>query len=289
MMEIKQYNEIPAVYAIGDIHGEFKGLKHWLKTYGLTNAGVICCGDVGLGFDGLAKTKIDLQPLEKYCSENNVHCFFIRGNHDNPAWYKEDKLGFEHIHPVKDYTILSFAKMNVLCIGGAVSIDRKLRQEAFKEDIYNNMRKKHYTSYEIAKAHTKQYWWEDEAVVYNENALNDIAGNKIKIDVVCSHASPSFCYPLTSSRLQDWCAVDETLENDVKEDRENLTKVFTFLKEHNNKPQKWFYGHYHEYNTDVNEGCTFILLDMARQSKRKNSPPGQLIYAMEVLLEGKCK
>ena len=49
MFEIIETNK-SEIYAIGDIHGEFKSIANWIKTKDLSNCALIFCGDFGLGF-----------------------------------------------------------------------------------------------------------------------------------------------------------------------------------------------------------------------------------------------
>lgn len=50
----------------------------------------------------------------------------IRGNHDDPSRWKAP-TSWQAIHLVPDYTVLSVQDVAMLCIGGAISIDRKVR------------------------------------------------------------------------------------------------------------------------------------------------------------------
>ena len=57
-----------------------------------------------------------------------------------------------------------------------------------------------------------------------------------------------------------WINKDEKLQNDLIEERENLSKVYNKLIELNIKPKKWIYGHFHGHNVEMCENTEFIAL-----------------------------
>ena len=62
-------------------------------------------------------------------SEANNWIVFVRGNHDNPAYFDGVQFNHKRFLAVPDYTILSACNHTILCVGGAVSIDRCLRMQ----------------------------------------------------------------------------------------------------------------------------------------------------------------
>lgn len=259
--------------AIGDIHGEFKGLANWLRDYVPKNSFVIFCGDFGLGFSSIQHEHDELLRANRICDENDIDCYIIRGNHDNPEYYNKTSknLILSRFKPLSDYSVIKCPQANILCLGGAVSTDRTYRQEEYERSVVDAMKRKHCT-YEKARQSVRKYWWEDEGFVYNEDILNEINDSGIKIDCICSHSAPMECYPFTSNRFQYWCSVDDKLEEDIKQERNNLSKVYQFLKEHNHPVKEWRYGHFHEHHVETINDTRFVLLDMGRNGKKSDNP-----------------
>ena len=267
MFEIIETNK-SEIYAIGDIHGEFKSIANWIKTKDLSNCALIFCGDFGLGFCGIQKEHDDLLRAQKLCEERDIDCYAIRGNHDDPEYYNgaSKQLNLSRFKTVSDYTVIKSPEHNILCLGGAVSTDRSYRISSYENEVNITMIKRH-LPYDDAKKKVKCYWWEKEAFVYNEKILNEISSSGLNIDVICSHSAPEQCFPLTSDRLVYWFDKDSKLERDVKLERHNLSAVLDFLKSNGSTVSNWYYGHYHNKHTETIDGTTFHLLDMGRNGK----------------------
>ena len=54
------------IYAVGDLHGKFETLKWFIKQNDIQDSIIICCGDIGLGFN---KPSGDEQALKKAFSK----------------------------------------------------------------------------------------------------------------------------------------------------------------------------------------------------------------------------
>jgi calcineurin-like phosphoesterase family protein len=67
-----------------------------------------------------------LENLNKFLHEKDIFMIAIRGNHDNPEYFKGD-YKFTNLHLVPDYTVLKLEGQNFLFIGWSISIDRKPR------------------------------------------------------------------------------------------------------------------------------------------------------------------
>ena len=121
MFEIIETNK-SEIYAIGDIHGEFKSIANWIKTKDLSKCALIFCGDFGLGFCGIQKEHNDLLRAQKLCEERDIDCYAIRGNHDDPEYYNgtSKQLDLSRFKTVSDYTVIKSPEHNILCLGGAV-------------------------------------------------------------------------------------------------------------------------------------------------------------------------
>lgn len=262
-------------FFIGDIHGEFKAIKNWIKQNNLSDCNLIFCGDFGFGFESITEEEKKLLRVEKICEEKNVDCYILRGNHDDPSYYNtnQPKFKFKHINLLSDYTIIQTPNHNILCIGGAVSVDRVNRIAAYEYQIEQLMAKRHY-KYETAKRNAKLYWWENEIFDYKKDVIDEIKKANMKIDVVATHNAPDFCKPLTNPKAIGWTRLDRELENDLYNERQLFTKLYEDLKYNGNTILYWFYGHYHMHNFETIEGTRFIGLDMGRQSKQGGGPGG---------------
>lgn len=256
------------VFFVGDIHGEFKSIGNWVKMNNLHDCSIIFCGDFGLGFTSVQKETQDLLKSNNICKNNNVSCYAIRGNHDDPSYYNTDtpKINLSNIETVSDYTVIKTPEHNILCVGGAISVDRADRMAMYQHEISELIEKKHY-SIDKAKKKARLYWWDNEEFIFNDTALDEIKKYNIKIDVVATHSAPDFCQPKTNPKAIGWTMVDRDLEEDLYIDRKKITKLYTHLKDSGNEITNWFYGHYHTHNFEVINGTKFVGLDMGRKTK----------------------
>lgn len=263
------------IYAIGNIHGEFKAIGNWIKSNDLRDCALIFYGDFGLGFDGLQKEHDDLTRDQRACEERNVDCYIIRGNHDNPEYYNNTSksLNLSRFKPLSDYTVIKSPEHNILCLGGAVSTDRTYRKQSYENEITELMAQRHMT-YEKAKSKVKCYWWEDEKFVLDLESIEAINNSEIKINAICSHSAPTEAYPLLNQRTLYWMNQDDNLEGDMKDERNNFSSVLKLLKDNDHPVTNWYYGHFHEHNTETIDGTTFNLLDMGRNGRMNGGMGG---------------
>lgn len=204
---------IKDIYFTGDIHGNFEPFVYCIGQRGLYNSAVIVAGDIGMGFYKHNYYIDTFKYINKKLIKRNIHLYFIRGNHDNPDYFNntpEDIKEFSNIHLVQDYTVLHINTYNILCVGGATSVDKKFRTK----DID---------------------WWEFENVLPYQKL------NCKNIDIVVTHCAPIFCPP----KYERISWMDDELDAKAREDRRLLAQLyFDLIKE--NKPKYWFYGHYHK-------------------------------------------
>lgn len=272
-----------STFFIGDIHGEFKAIGNWIKQNNLHDCIIIFCGDFGLGFSSIEYESSELKKSNKICEKNNIDCYIIRGNHDDPSYFNDfsPKLNLSHFKTVSDYTVICTQKHDILCLGGAISIDRAYRKSQYIQNIETLINEKH-ISRELAVKKVKQYWWEDEPFIYDETILNEINKTGVKIDVVASHSAPDFCQPNTKGNSLYWSRLDKDLENDLYNERLNLTKAYNHIKKLGNDIRYWFYGHYHQHNFEIIEGTRFTGLDMGRLSKDGSGGVGGIFDMIEM-------
>lgn len=247
---------------VGDIHGAFEGLIGWFRQYDLQDATLVFCGDIGLGFESEAYYKQIFAKLNRECGKRNLTLIFVRGNHDDPTYFANQKINYSNIKSVPDYTILSVAGHTVLCVGGGISIDRLYRQTKMMVLAVKYARF-HGCSLEEAQVKSQRLYWEYEAPVYNEQALQEIAAKGVQIDVVCSHAAPSFCEPINKEGIENWLAADANLEQDLIKERATMDQIYECILAQRHPLKTWCYGHYHFHNVMEYNSIDFRLLDMS--------------------------
>lgn len=224
------------ILVCGDIHGNLDVITGFIKKNHLNNCAIIVAGDFGIGFEYSVKELRKLDYFDNLLKNTNCTVYAIRGNHDDPTYFN-GRYDTEFIKLVMDYTVLELNLLNILCVGGAVSIDR--------------MNRKSYT-------HGKgRNWWLNETFYYDENKAKNFKG----IDVVVTHTAPHFCYPFIKQGLEYWANRDDLLLNDVDVERQNVTKLYEELVK-NNHITKWYYGHFHMSNKLPYDKTTFIGLNI---------------------------
>ena len=229
---------------LGDLHGEFEAICRFVQDNDITNTLLIQVGDFGVGFGDFRNTMIRLNNLNKTLKERDCTVVAIRGNHDDPSWFNVS-YDFSHLLFVPDYTVIKTQNRTFLFVGGAVSIDRKMRIGCDKNSAYKT-------------------YWSDEAFVYKDEVLDEILKSDFDIDTVVTHSSPYYVYPYTDVNLKEWYEQDDKLHDDIKAEREGLNKLYDKLSTKYNI-KEWYYGHYHGSQTTMYNNTKFVLLDMYRR------------------------
>lgn len=258
--------ELPNLCFVGDIHGDFTGIAGTMKFSGLTDVAYVFCGDCGFGFESEEYYNQAFNKVGKTANKMNAECYFVRGNHESKEYYDYGLIKRKRFKTVKDYTVIQTPEHNILCIGGATSIDRVWRLEGNAQYVKEYM-KYHPVSEEEAVRKAKKCYWMDEPPVYDENALNELKENGIEIDIVATHTCPSFAQPLHKKGLENWMKYDPMLENDLNYERLVMDNVYNKLIEDGHPLQKWIYGHFHYHNSEFIGDVNFVMLDMSRNGK----------------------
>ena len=122
------FPEAKTIIVSGDIHGNFNQLVFKLCIqYQLTDTLLIVAGDCGFGFEKKEYYEQIVRRNAKRMNQANNWIVFVRGNHDNPAYFDGAMLNFKRFVAVPDYSILQVCNHTILCVGGAISIDRIYR------------------------------------------------------------------------------------------------------------------------------------------------------------------
>lgn len=233
----------------GDIHGEFKTLVYTLRQNHISDAVIIVAGDCGFGFEKLGYYDQLYRHLHPMLEKQNVLLLMVRGNHDDLRYFSAEVIDYPFMKTLPDYTVVHTMSHNVLCIGGAVSIDRNFRLSIMNYD-------------RMLGKHPKPLYWADEPVAYDESQLDVLRKEQVWINTVVTHAAPSFCPPHTKEGLEHWCAADENLAADVRRERQIMTRLYNYLINHGHPLRAWYYGHYHCSAVYWQDDVCFRLLDI---------------------------
>lgn len=212
------------IYITGDNHGEYDALLRKIDHLGIGNCYLIHVGDGGVGFKSPDKQKREFDLLNNRFKKRNILFKGIRGNHDDPSYFL-GQYNFSHFELLPDYSYRQFNGDKFLFVGGAVSIDRRIRVP--------NMS-----------------WWKDEIFVLKPELVK-------KADVLITHSCPLWIGEWTKQGIHSWCEKDHTLWNDCMKERENITKLIDLAQ-----PKNHYCGHMHTSLTAFNQGCKSMLLDI---------------------------
>lgn len=244
--------------ALGDIHGEYEKLITIIKRYELENAYIIQVGDFGVGFENIIKETRRLKNLNKYLLKRNIIMYAIRGNHDNPVFfngwpndfmkyyttvkkYEESVVtkvikeieSFDNIKFVEDYTVLDIFNNKLLCIGGALSVDRKSREE-------------------------NKSWWPNETLDLDINKLNEIE----RVDYLFLHTAPKTVHLIIPhySNVDEYSEKDDFLIHDLEQEKKDADIIY---KKAIAKGMKQFYcGHFHKKVSMDIDGIPARIIDI---------------------------
>ena len=237
---MRNYRVYRKKFLLGDIHGYWSVIMNHLNHLDEKEICIIQVGDFGIGFDDIDREFSKLLKINERLVECDSDLFIIRGNHDNPKWFKETefttlKEKLTNIFFVPDYTVLNIDLENILFIGGAVSIDR------VPNKIKNN-----------------GSWFPDEIIKFDFDRVKELTD----IDRIICHTAPDFCEPLKFNQLvYNYATQDDLLLNDLRDERANMTKLVTQVMK-NNKIKGYYYGHFHNTYRFFHNNCEFVCLNV---------------------------
>jgi predicted phosphodiesterase len=232
---------------LGDLHGNFNLINQYLNRFDIRDAYIIQVGDFGVGFKSLLKEKRELELYHTKLVKNNVIVYAIRGNHDYKPYFDNDPFGFTNIKLVKDYTVLNLEGKNILCIGGAVSVDRMMRKT-------KNQRE---GNFDILTGN--ENWWQDELFNWQDDKLVNLRN----INVVVTHTAPDYCVPDNGNGFGEFVngffKNDTDLKLDLIDERRLMTLAFQTIKMHN-EIEMHLYGHFHRSDVTTIDGVQHRVL-----------------------------
>ena len=244
------------VVVSGDIHGAFTELVfRCCMRYGMTDTLIIVAGDCGFGFERPGYYEDVYKQCSKRLSKANNWLVFVRGNHDNPAYFNKKPIKHRRWMTLPDYSVVNACGHAILCVGGAISIDRMWR-----------MTLRPFHLQRPAEPLIPNVYWVDEAPFYDESQL-DVIHELYAIDTVISHTSPSFCELVSHQGIQNWAIRDEKLMADVKAERSVMDQLHSYLITKNHSLRSWYYGHFHQSWHAKIDGVMFHLLDIMELSE----------------------
>lgn len=203
---------------MGDVHGNYHRIYAWQSV--VDNSHMVQVGDFGAGYRGNHRKISD---LNHRLAKSNNRLYVVRGNHDDPACFNaEDRPRFSNIEFLPDNSIITLCGMKLLCIGGAVSIDRI-------DPKYGNVA------------------WDGEEFKYADG-MDDVLKQNPDIDIVVTHIQANFITGITKGELvMSFAANDQELLNDLALEQLEIAKLHEGIRkaEWPDKERHWFYGHYH--------------------------------------------
>ena len=229
IVDIRDLNATSLIF-VGDIHGEFGEV---LKNINMIPDSIqVYCGDIGMGFYKSGYYSTEFNKIQKRAEKKNCTIIFIRGNHDDPRYFRGqvdlfNPDEYSRIWMANEWQLFQTIWGNILCQGGAVSVDKYARTPGLT-------------------------WWKDEEITYIDvEELGTRFGDE-PIDIVATHSAPRSFSPLGNKALSMNWWYDDIIDACDKE-REYLQKVLVYLKA-SKHPKYWFYGHYHNsyFNTSDN-------------------------------------
>lgn len=245
---------------LGDLHGNFSLIHQYVKNYDIKDAHIIQVGDFGVGFALLDKERRALGMFHDLFVKNNVIVWAIRGNHDFKPYFDNDPFGFSNIRLVPDYTVLELEGKKILCVGGAVSVDREWR--------YTGAQRR--GEFDVVPG---QSWWRDEIFVLEKEKVVDLKG----INIVVTHTCPSYCPPdntfgfgsFVEGIIRD--TGDVGLKTDLNVERQAMNDLFHYLKINGNNIDNHYYGHYHKSEVQNYDGIVHRMLGVGELWEEKDN------------------
>ena len=230
------------IYGLGDTHRNMNYVRLVLNLK--KDCYVFHVGDFEVGYLKEDKQIKMLEEFNEWLVKRNIIMYVIRGNHDDPYYFKGNHF-YSNLQFLPDYTIIEVEDRKVLCVGGAISIDRVAAK--WQADINE-------------RAGAPREHWDDEGFVLREDVLNNVRG----VDMVVTHTAPTYCWPFLKGNfpkfMRDFAKDDKTLLDDIKKERGDMDRMFEILNK-NNYVRDHIYGHFHKYYITDNLHTQHVVLD----------------------------
>ena len=226
------FPEAKTIIVSGDIHGGFNQLVFKLcMQYKLTDTLLIVAGDCGFGFEKSEYYEQMVRRNSKRMNQANNWIVFVRGNHDNPTYFDGTTFNYKRFIVVPDYAILQACNRAILCVGGAISIDRIYRINEWnkrKYRVYSNKLQENDIS--------RNLYWKNETPIYDTDKMNTIRASFL-IDTIVTHTAHSHYELFSKSNLSQWAVNDPSLIEDIQFERKmRYTSVAYQNRQPSDKP-----------------------------------------------------
>jgi predicted phosphodiesterase len=211
------------IYIVGDIHGKWDQLFLKIKASEIRNFILIGVGDLGVGFLDADKQARQFDYINSFFGGKGIDFIGIRGNHDDPSYFNGsiDRSNFKLL---PDYTSLTLNDKEFLFVGGAVSIDRKIRKEGVS-------------------------YWTDEKFVLDHSKIK-------RCDILVTHSAPTWSGPFDKDGISSWCDRDETLWDECLQERKDHDVLIKLCG-----ASRHYCGHFHTSSLVDFDGCVSTILD----------------------------
>lgn len=222
------------IILVGDIHGAFNKLRYDINRFDHTDAFIIQVGDFGMGFHKPNYYKNEAFPkLNEVLASRNCQLYIIRGNHDDPEYFKQTNNPFEfsNITLLQDYAELTLIGKSILLVGGAVSVDRFKREK-------------------------DETWWVDET--FKLKLEDQFPYKDRQYDLVVTHTRPAVCGAFKGfDNISYYCEHDPDLKKELIEESQQVDYLYE-----RTKPKDWIYGHFHESMVTRHDETKFKCLNI---------------------------
>lgn len=248
------------LYFCGDIHGEFRKLVWEIcNKYEIHNSSILVLGDFGIGF---GRDFPDIyKRTEPKLEKNNITIYTIRGNHDDPQYFKNtEKHNYPRLKFLEDHNVYRICDRDIYVIGGANSTDANINP-----DYTGNIEDRKIETEKRLRKGKLATWWEDEAIEEKYTNLPP------RVDIIVSHCAPINFEPV-SIRTSE---ISVPQFERIIQERKYLMNVLQEIR-----ADYWFYGHYHRsytgtYNQLLYRGLGVFELFLAPPKKNTN-PQGEI-------------
>ena len=208
----------------GDNHGSWDRLFKKIEDADITDCVLIGVGDTGIGFKTNEKQLREIEFLNNRFKKRNIKYMTIRGNHCDPTYFF-GTVKLSNFELIPDYTYRELNGETFLFVGGAISIDRKMRT-------------------------LNSTYWRDEVFVLKPELVK-------KCDVLITHSVPTWNGPFSKQGLESWCIKDVHLWDDCKKERRDHNKLLDLCN-----PKYHYAGHMHMSSIVSNNGRVSRILNI---------------------------
>ena len=246
------FPEARSIVVVGDIHGEFNKLIHkCCIRYKCKHTLIVVAGDCGVGFEREGYYDYVYERNRRFLTNANCWLVLVRGNHDNPLYFNSvRRIQHKRFMTVPDYSVLTACGHAILCVGGAISLDRVMRKNS-----------PYYHPFRLDEPLRPNVYWPGEPPYFEETALDEI-NERFAIDVVVTHTAPARCERIVKLGLYYFSVDDDDLLTDVEEERRILDQLHDYLVAHHHPVSQWFNGHFHQSFHYEYDGVMFVMLDI---------------------------